>query len=90
MKTKESMDKLAYERALLEKGYRYIPCSSVFNRCDWNTVDLMEYFHDNGIPEQTLGYIAAPWCSIQRTQRAETFYEETFRFFKEAKKEIYG
>lgn len=75
---------------LMEKGYRYIPCSSVFNRCDWNTVDLMEYFHDNGIPEQTLGYIAAPWCSIQRTQRAETFYEETFRFFKEAKKEIYG
>ena len=75
---------------LMKKGYRYIPCASVFNRCDWNTVDLMEYFRDNGIEEQTLGYISAPWCPIQRTERSETFFEETFRFFKEAREKIYG
>ncbi|MBE6567380.1 MAG: hypothetical protein E7657_01835 [Ruminococcaceae bacterium] len=75
---------------LMKKGYRYIPCASVFNRCDYNTVDLMEYFRDNGIEEQTLGYISAPWCPIQRTERSEPFFEETFRFFKEAREKIYG
>ncbi len=75
---------------LMEKGYRYIPCSSVFNRCDWNTLDLMEYFKKYANDEQILGYIAAPWCPIQRTERSEVFFEETFRFFKEAKEKIYG
>ena len=75
---------------LMEKGYRYIPCASVFNRCDWNTVDLMEYFKKYAKDEQILGYISAPWCALQPTERAKTFLEETFRFFREAKKEIYG
>ena len=75
---------------LMEKGYRYIPCSSVFNRCDWNTLDLMEYFKKYANDEQILGYISAPWCPIQRTERSEAFFEETFRFFKEAKEKIYG
>ena len=75
---------------LMEKGYRYIPCASVFNRCDWNTVDLMEYFRDNGIDRQILGYVTAPWVSTTPNEKSKLFYEESFRFFKEAKKEIYG
>ena len=75
---------------LMEKGYRYIPCASVFNRCDWNTIDLMEYFRDNGIDSQILGYVTAPWVATLPNETGKTFYEESFRFFKEAKKEIYG
>ncbi len=75
---------------LMEKGYRYIPCSSVFNRCDYNTVDLMEYFKKYAKDEQVLGYVAAPWCPLLPTERSKTFLEETFRFFKEAREKIYG
>ena len=75
---------------LMEKGYRYIPCASVFNRCDWNTVDLMEYFRDNGIDRQILGYITAPWIPLKKEERSLTYLEESFRFFREAKREIYG
>ena len=74
----------------MEKGYRYIPCASVFNRCDWNTVDLMEYFRDNGIDKQILGYITAPWIALKKEERSLTYLEESFRFFREAKREIYG
>lgn len=75
---------------LMEKGYRYIPCASVFNRCDWNTVDLMEYFHDNGANEQVIGFITAPWIRTMPTEKGKLFYEESFRFFKAAKEQIYG
>lgn len=75
---------------LMEKGYRYIPCASVYNRCDWNTVDLMEYFRDNGIDRQTLGYVTAPWVATLPNEQGKQFYEESFRLFKEAKEKIYG
>lgn len=75
---------------LMKDGFNYIPCASVFNRCDWNTVDLMEYFRDNGIDRQILGYVTAPWISTTPTEKNKLFYEESFRFFREAKKEIYG
>ena len=75
---------------LMEYGYKYIPCSSVFNRCDYNTVDLMDYFKKYANDDQILGYIAAPWCAMQNTERSLTFFEETFRFFKEAKEKIYS
>lgn len=75
---------------LMEKGYRYVPCASVFNRCDYNTRDLMEYFKKYAREEQILGYITAPWCAMIDTPRSQTYLEETFRFFREAWSEIYG
>lgn len=76
---------------LLKEGYDYIPCASVYNRCDYNHNDLVEYFHDNAPDEQILGYISAPWCStVASDENAKTFYEETFRFLKEAKETFYG
>jgi hypothetical protein len=50
----------------------------------------MEYFRDNGIDRQILGYITAPWIPLQKTERSLTYLEESFRFFREAKREIYG
>jgi len=75
---------------LMEEGYEYVPCASVFNRCDWNTHDLLEYFKENAPDDQVLGFITAPWCSTDGSERCKTFYEETFRFFKEAKEKFYG
>lgn len=74
---------------LLKDGYEYVPCASVFNRCIYNHADLMEYFKINAPDEQILGYISAPWISTTKTERNLQYYEETFRFMKEAMDEFY-
>ncbi len=75
---------------MMEYGYKYIPCASVDNRCDYNTVDIMEYYKKYANDEQILGYITAPWCATTKSAKSQMYYEETFRFFKEARKAIYG
>ena len=75
---------------LMEEGYDYIPCASVYNRMDWNTSDLVEYFRDNAPDEQILGYMTAPWCATLPTERSKKYFEESFRFLKEAKEKFYG
>ncbi|MBQ8588568.1 MAG: hypothetical protein IJ454_04160 [Clostridia bacterium] len=76
---------------LMKDGYMYVPCASVWNRCDWNHSDLVEYFRDNAPDSQIVGYITAPWCSTTHEEkRCMPFYEESFRFFKEAKEKFYG
>ena len=75
---------------VIKKGYKLIPCASVYNRCDWNTYDLVEYFHDLCPDEQLLGFMSAPWGRTLPTERQIRYYEETFRFLKEAKEAFYG
>jgi hypothetical protein len=72
---------------LMEEGYLYLPCASVYNRCDWNHSDLVEYFRDNAPDEQILGYMSAPWA--RTTWDRKERYDETFKFFKEAKEKFY-
>lgn len=75
---------------LMKEGYLYVPCASVYNRCDYNTSDLVEYFRDNAPDEQIIGYMSAPWCSANhQDERWKTFFDETFRFMKEAKEKFY-
>ena len=73
---------------LMEEGFVYVPCASTYNRCDWNHMDLMEYFRDNAPDEGVLGFMTAPW--FMREMGTEEGYDETFRLFKEAKEAIYG
>ena len=75
---------------MMEYGYKYVPCASVFNRCDYNTADIMAYYKKYASDDQILGYITAPWISLTRNERSLTYLEETFRFFKEAKETYYG
>jgi len=75
---------------LMEEGYEYVPCASVCNRCDYNHIDLVEYFHDNAPDEQVLGYITAPWITTENNETSRQYYEESFRFLKEAKERFYG
>jgi len=75
---------------MMEYGYKYVPCASVFNRCDYNTEDIMAYYKKYANDDQILGYITAPWVAMVKTERSLTYLEETFRFFKEAREKIYG
>lgn len=72
---------------LLEKGYQYVPCASVYNRCDYNTSDLVEYFRDNTPDNQLIGFVTAPWFAT--TLKNKAYYDESFRFLKEAKDTFY-
>ena len=72
---------------LMKEGYNYIPCASVFNRCDWNTHDLVEYFKDNAPDNQILGFITAPWYRTKL--EFKSYFEESFKFLKEAKEKFY-
>lgn len=72
---------------LMEHGYKYIPCASVFNRCDWNTHDLLEYFKENAPDEQIIGYITAPWFFGEWSKKQ--YFDESFKFLKEAKEKFY-
>ncbi|MBQ5746958.1 MAG: hypothetical protein IIV81_03360 [Clostridia bacterium] len=72
---------------LMKEGYNYVPCASVFNRCDWNTHDLLEYFKENAPDEQVLGFMAAPW--FRTFPENKMYFEETFKFLKEAKEKFY-
>lgn len=73
---------------LMKEGYSYIPCASVFNRCDYNTSDLVEYFKDNAPDSQVLGFITAPW--FPTLKEYEKDFDDSFRFLKEAKEKFYG
>ncbi len=76
---------------LMSEGYMYVPCASVYNRCDYNTSDLVEYFRDNAPDEQIVGYMSAPWCAAShKDARCFAWLEETFRFLKEAKEKFYN
>lgn len=74
---------------VVKEGYKLIPCASVFNRCDWNTHDLFEYFKNIAPDEQILGFMTAPWGTTQTTERNKQFWDESFKFFKEAKEKFY-
>lgn len=73
---------------LMKEGYRYVPSASVFNRCEYNHADLMEYFRDGAPDGQILGYITAPWFAA--IPEKKPFFEETFRLMREAKERMYG
>lgn len=72
---------------LMKEGYKYIPCASVCNRCDWNTHDLVEYFKNNAHDDGVLGYITAPWKAT--TKENKPFFDESIKFLKEAKEKFY-
>ena len=72
---------------LMKEGYCYVPCASVNNRCDYNTSDLVEYFKENAPDSQVVGFITAPW---QKTApENKDYFEESFRFLKEAREKFY-
>lgn len=70
-------------------GYKLVPCASVFNRCDWNHMELIEYFKDMAADKNIIGFMSAPWVPTLPTEQSKLFYEETFKFFKEAKEMFY-
>lgn len=72
---------------LMSEGYLYVPCASVFNRCDWNHHDLLRYFKENAPDDQIIGYMSAPW--FWTTNEHKKYWTETFDFYKKAIDEFY-
>lgn len=47
---------------LMQKGYRYVPCASVYNHCIHNTPELVEHFMEGAPADQLVGFMTDPWC----------------------------
>ena len=73
---------------LVNDGYEVVPCVSMNNHCDWNSPDMLRYFKENAPEDKVLGYITAPWFATKEENMKH--FEETFKVFAPAKKEIYG
>lgn len=72
---------------LLSEGYRYVPCASVFNRCEHNANDLVEYFKENSPDEQILGFVTAPWYAGKMANKQ--YFDESFETLKNAREKFY-
>ena len=73
---------------LMEEGYDYVPCMSVYNRCKHNTPDTFRYFKENAPDNQIVGYLHAPWAWTIWKNKDK--FDETLRLFKESKEKYYG
>ena len=50
---------------LMQRGYNYVPCASVYNKCVYNTPELVEFFTNGAPAQQLLGFMTAPWGPTQ-------------------------
>lgn len=72
---------------MLSEGYRYVPCASVYNRCEYNADDLVEYFKENSPDEQILGFVTAPWYAGKMANKQ--YFVESFETLKNAREKFY-
>ena len=72
---------------LMQEGYLYAPSASVCNGCDYNTMELLEYFKENAPDDQIAGYIVVPWRKALPEFKGR--FDDTFRFLAEAKEKFY-
>lgn len=71
----------------VEYGYRFAPCVSVFNKCEYNTPDMVEYFKEKAPDENVHGFMTAPWCSTKKENLPE--FESSIKLLKAAKEKFY-
>lgn len=77
------------EQALpcVNDGYNIVPCVSTFNKCYWNTPDVLEYFKENAPKDRLLGFLMAPWrrtCEIRKEEIINAIHK-----LKEAREMLY-
>lgn len=73
---------------LMKEGYKYVPCASTFNKCPYNTMDLVEYFKNNAPDNQVIGFMTAPWTPAESGN--EFVFEESLQLLKEARDMFYN
>lgn len=78
-----------YERTLpyVNQGYSVVPCVSSINQCQYNAVDMLEYFKENVKEGKILGYMSAPWLST--TKNCRDWLLNDIRWFRQAIDEVY-
>lgn len=47
-----------------QHGYKYVPCCSLVFKCEWNHLDLVEFFKENVPDGCVLGFMTAPWFAL--------------------------
>ena len=68
-------------------GFRLVPCASTVWECEYNTPDLVEYFHGGSPDESIAGYLTAPW---KRTKMENMdIFRESVRLLAEARDKFY-
>lgn len=72
----------------VEDGYKVMPCVSTVNKCQYNAVDMLEYFKENADPDRVLGFMTAPWWATVAENKKNILND--IRVFKQAIDEIYG
>lgn len=68
-------------------GFHFVPCSSTWSKCKYNTPELVEYFHDGALDENIMGFMTAPWVRT-KMENMDNF-RESIRLLVEARKEFY-
>ena len=78
-----------YERTLpyVNQGYSVVPCVSSINQCQYNAVDMLEYFKENVKEGKILGYMTAPWLST--TKNSRDWLLNDIRWFRQAIDKVY-
>lgn len=71
----------------LKRGYTYVPCMSVYNHCQYNTPDVVEYFKTKAPENSIAGFITAPWCETTKENLPK--FEESIRLLQKAREEFY-
>lgn len=67
-------------------GYKYIPCGSWIQRCEYNYEDMIEYFTEGMEEEQIIGFFASAWRPVTEENKDEIV--KNIRLFGKAKKKI--
>lgn len=85
----EDPDHVEFRKTVLPQmgAYTYAPCVSVYNRCQYNTEDMVEFFKTNAPDNQIAGFMTAPWFATLPENKA--YFEESFALLKAAKEKYY-
>lgn len=72
---------------LMEEGYRYVPCASIYEGFEYNTPDIVQYFRDSGHADQVVGYLTAPWCGTKKDSKAR--FTESMERMQKAREQFF-
>ncbi|MBQ7109201.1 MAG: hypothetical protein IJN99_02425 [Clostridia bacterium] len=72
---------------LKAEGYKYAPAGSVCNRCDYNIIEMVEYFKERAPEEQIPGYVMTVWKPTIPKYKGEV--DRAIKLMKEAKEKFY-
>lgn len=87
----EDPEKTAYREQAIpaaKDGYKVVPCVSLFEKSEYNTPEVVEYFKNEAPDGNVVGFMTAPWKQTSEENKEEIL--ESIRVLKKAREEFYG